>query len=95
MNLSDLQLPQTYSEDDIETLQLIRGILVRKVRKSQTSSIVEDLLILGLEGVERLFNGKTELFAGVKPNLKGLTKTMRLRLRNQKHFFAGMLEDVC
>lgn len=95
VNLNDLQLPSSYSESDIETLQLIRGILVRKVRKSQTSSIVEDLLILGLEGVERVFNGKTELVAGVKPNLKGLTRTMKLRLRSQKQFFAGILEDVC
>jgi hypothetical protein len=41
-----------------------------------------------------VFDGKTELF-GAKPNLKGLTKALTLKFRNQRQHFSGLLEEVC
>ena len=38
---------------------------------------------MGLKGVEGVFDGKTEMF-GSKPNLKGLTKSVSLKMRNQR-----------
>jgi hypothetical protein len=34
-----------------------------------------------LKGVEGIFNGQTSI-AGMKPNLKGLTKSVSLKMRN-------------
>ena len=56
---------------------------MRKVRKLQSSTIVEDVLFLSLKGVENIFDGKTSV-AGMTPNLKGLTKSVSLKMRNQK-----------
>ena len=67
----------------MDTLRLIKGILLRKTRKLQSNSIVEDMLFMALKGVEQVFDGKTELF-GAKPNLKGLTKALTLKFRNQR-----------
>lgn len=49
----------------------------------QSNSIVEDLLFMLLKGVESVLDGKTEVL-GVKPNLKGLTKSVSLKMRNQR-----------
>jgi hypothetical protein len=72
---------------DIETLKLIKGILIRKTRKMQSNSIVEDLLFMVLKGVEGVLDGKTEVL-GVKPNLKGLTKSVSIKMRNQRQYFS-------
>ncbi len=47
----------------------------------QSNSIVEDLLFMLLKGVEGVLDGKTEVL-GVKPNLKGLTKSVSIKMRN-------------
>lgn len=54
---------------------------MRKVRKQQANTIVEDALFLVLKGVESLFDGTTKI-AGMAPNLKGLTKSVSLKMRN-------------
>ncbi len=76
-------LPSYDEFSDIETLKNIKYILLRKVRKQQSSSIVEDLLFMVLKGIESVFDGKTSI-AGMSPNLKGLTKSVSLKMRNQK-----------
>ena len=74
-------LPKYGEFSDIATLKNIKHILLRKVRKQQSSSIVEDLLFMVLKGVESVFDGKTSV-AGMRPNLKGLTKSVSLKMRN-------------
>ena len=71
------------TQSDVDTLKLIKGILTRKTRKMQSNNIVEDLLFMVLKGVEGVLDGKTEVL-GVKPNLKGLTKSVSLKMRNQR-----------
>jgi hypothetical protein len=61
------------------------------VRKLQSSSIVEDVLFMSLKGVESIFDGKTSV-AGMTPNLKGLTKSVSLKMRNQKQQFSEAIE---
>lgn len=94
VNIDNLQIPSVSDAPDIETLRLIKGILVRKTRKLQSNSIIEDILFMTLKGVEQLFDGKTEVF-GAKPNLKGLTKALTLKFRNQRQHFSSMLEETC
>ncbi len=92
--MENMQIPSADSAPDIETLRLIKSILVRKTRKLQSGSIIEDVLFMMLKGVEQLFDGKTEVF-GAKPNLKGLTKALSLKFRNQRQHFTQMLEEAC
>ena len=47
---------------------------------------------MGLKGVENIFDGKTDIL-GVKPNLKGLSKSISLRLKNSKHQFTDIIES--
>ena len=94
MNIDNLEIPRVDQAPDIDTLRLIKGILVRKTRKLQSNSIVEDILFMLLKGVEQVFDGKTEVF-GAKPNLKGLTKALTLKFRNQRQHFTSILEEVC
>ncbi len=42
---------------------------------------MEDLLFMILKGIESVFDGKTSV-AGMRPNLKGLTKSVSLKMRN-------------
>ena len=81
VNIDNLQLPSYDNVHDIATLRLIKGILVRKIRRLQSNNIVEDLLFMGLKSIESVLDGKTEVL-GVKPNLKGLTKSISLKMRN-------------
>lgn len=45
-----------------------------------------------MKGVEGVFDGKTDV-AGFKPNLKGLSKSVTLKLRNQKQQFADVVDQ--
>ncbi len=76
-------LPGYNEFSDIESLKNIKYMLMRKVRKQQSNSIVEDVLFMVLKGIESIFDGKTSI-AGMSPNLKGLTKSVSLKMRNQK-----------
>jgi len=55
---------------------------------------VEDLLFMVLKGIESIFDGKTSI-AGMTPNLKGLTKSVSLKMRNQKQQFSEAIESFC
>ena len=94
VNIDNLQIPRVDQSPDIDTLRLIKGILVRKTRKLQSNSIIEDVLFMTLKGIEQVFDGKTEVF-GAKPNLKGLTKALTLKFRNQRQHFTTLLEEAC
>ncbi len=76
-------LPRYDENSDLSTLKNIKHILLRIVRKQSSSSIVEDLLFMILKGIESVFNGERSI-AGMRPNLKGLTKSVSLKMRNQK-----------
>jgi len=75
------EYPQLDESMTVAQLETFKHLVTRKLRKLQSTSLIDDGVFMLLKGVESVFDGKTNVF-GVSPNLKGLGKSVSLKMRD-------------